>query len=273
MGASIPQIGFGTYRIGDHDVCVDTVTTALDAGYRHVDTAEAYGNEEAVGDAVRAFGREEVFLATKILHPKFTGEDEYDADDIYETGRACLDRLGVDSVDLFYGVHWPDGEPPAYDPDAVAEACERLADDGAFDAFGVCNLTPSLIGDLDAATSLSIDALQVELHPLLPRPKLREYCAREDIDVVAYGPLGNGAILDDPDLRAVADDHDATVAQVSLAWLAEKGVHPIPKSTDEAHIRENLASLELDLPAEAVARIDAIDREHRVYDPDYAPNW
>ena len=271
--ADIPVLGLGTYRQTDPPQCERSVRTALDVGYRHIDTAEAYQNEEAVGAAIvnSDVARDEVFLATKVLHPKFT--ESYAAEDIIASGRACLDRLDVDSVDLFYGIHWPDGDPPAYDPEAVAEACETLADEGAFDRFGVCNLTADLIDDFDDATSLEIDALQVEMHPLLPQEALREYCEANDISIVAYGPLGNGEILDVPELNEIGDKYDVSAAQVSLAWLREQGVAPIPKATSEAHIRDNWHSLDLDLDDEDLAMIDGIDRRQRIYDPDYAPDW
>ena len=269
----IPELGLGTYRNDEYDQCRESVGTALEIGYRHVDTAEAYRNEGAVGDAIDAstVGRDEVYLATKVLHPRFT--DDYSAGAIYEAGLACLDRLGVESVDLFYGIHWPGGDPPAYDVDAVAEACERLHDEGAFDRFGVCNLTPELVDEVRGATSLAVDALQVEMHPLLPQADLRAYCDDRGIDVVAYGPLGNGLVLDVPELVEVADRHGVSPARVSLAWLRDRGVHPIPKATAEAHIRDNWASRSLELDADDHAVIDGIGREERVYDPDYAPGW
>ncbi|MFB6130486.1 MAG: aldo/keto reductase [Salinigranum sp.] len=270
---SIPPLGLGTYRNDDHDTCVESVKTALNVGYRHVDTAEAYGNEDAVGEGIRAsdVDREDVFLGTKVLHPKFT--DSYAKEDILASARACLERLGVDSVELFYGIHWPNGQPPAYDLDEVAAACEEFYDEGGFERFGVCNLTPDLVDDVRAATELTVDALQIEMHPLLPQEEVRAYCEDADIDVVAYGPLGNGEILDDPTLLEVADRHGVSTAQVSLAWLREKGVHPIPKAVGEAHVRDNWRSLDLELDDADVAAIDDIDRTVRVYDPDYAPVW
>lgn len=269
----VPTLGLGTYRNDDPEQCAMSVRTALDVGYRHIDTAEAYGNEAAVGDGLRAADveREAVFLATKVLHPKFT--DSYETDAIVESGRACLDRLEVEQVELFYGIHWPNGEPPAYDVDAVARACEQLHDEGRYDHLGVCNLTPPLIDEFRDAVDLPVEAVQVEMHPLWPQRELRAYCADHDIDLVAYGPLGNGLVFDDPTLEQVATDRGVSVAQVSLAWLREQGVAAIPKATGEGHIRDNFGSLDLDLTDDELATIDGIDREERVYDPPYAPNW
>lgn len=266
----VPNLGLGTYRNDEPEQCAESVRTALKTGYRHVDTAEAYGNEEAVGEgiATSSVPREDVFLATKVLHPKFT--DDYRTESIVENGRACLERLGVDSVDLFYGVHWPGGD---YDPEDTFEACARLDDEGAFDSLGVCNVTPALIDEAREVSDVPISAVQVEMHPLLQQEELREYCERHGMDLVAYAPLGNGRMLDVPELQEIADKHGASPAQVSLAWLREKDVSSIPKATGEAHIRENWQSLELDLDDEDVREIDSIDRQERQYDNPYAPDW
>jgi 2,5-diketo-D-gluconate reductase B len=266
----VPALGLGTYRNDDPAECTESVRTALEVGYRHVDTAEAYGNEAAVGEGIASSSvpREDVFLATKVLHPKFT--DNHATESIIENGRGCLERLGVDSVDLFYGVHWPGGD---YDPEDTFEACARLDDERAFDHLGVCNMTPELIDEARDVSNVSIDAVQVEMHPLLQQAELREYCGRHGIELVAYAPLGNGRVLDVFELQEIADERDASPAQVSLAWLCEKCVASIPKSAREDHIRENWGSLELELDDEDVRKIDSIDRQERQYDNPYAPDW
>lgn len=272
MGANtaIPAPGLGTYRVTDHDQCVANVSTALDVGYRHIDTAEAYQNEDAVGEAIAdsSVPYEDVFLATKVLHPKFT--DDYSEDAVEANARACLDRLGVETVDLMYGVHWPGGD---YDPEATFAACETLYDEGLFDQLGVCNLTVELLEEAQEHSSVPISVLQVEMHPLLPQEELRAYCADEDITLVAYGPLGNGRIFDVPEIQEIAEKHGVSAAQVSLAWAREQGVVPIPKATGREHIADNWESWDLKLPSEDLEAIDAIDREERQYSPDYAPDW
>lgn len=269
----IPTLGLGTYRNDDPDTCETSVRTALEVGYRHIDTAEAYGNEVAVGEGIRSSSvpRSDVFLGTKVLHPKFT--DSYATEDIVASAHACLDRLEVDRVELFYGIHWPNGEPPAYDVDDVARACEQLHDEGVYDHLGVCNLTPSLLDAFQEACDVPVDAIQVEMHPLLPQRELRAYCEDHDMDLVAYGPLGNGLVLDDPTVQRLADQRGTSPAQVSLAWLREQGVAAIPKATSEAHIRDNFASLELTLDDEELATLDDLGPTERVYDPPYAPDW
>ena len=268
----IPTIGLGTYRLTDESACVASVRSALEVGYRHVDTAEAYGNEEAVGRGIAEadVSREDVFLATKVLHPKFTEDDGYTREGIVDNVRSCLDRLGVDRVDLLYGVHWP---ASGYDPEATFAACADVVDEGLADHIGVCNVTPALIDEARAHSSVPIDAVQVEMHPLLPQAELRAYCDDNDVAFVAYAPLGNGAVLSDPVLSEIAEDHGASAAQVSLAWVREKGAHAIPKASSRDHIEDNWGSLELELDADDVRRIDEEVLEERQYDPDYAPEW
>ncbi|MFC6716941.1 aldo/keto reductase [Natrialbaceae archaeon GCM10025810] len=259
----IPVLGLGTWQNDDPDQCAESVRTALEAGYRHVDTAQAYDNEEAVGEGIaRAdVDREEVFLATKVWTSNLAH------DDVLETARASVDRLGVDSVDLLY-VHWP---ADAYDPEETLPAFAELHDEGLIDAVGVSNFEPT---DLEVALDVCdapIVANQVEMHPLLPQEDVREACENYDVQVVAYSPLARGAVFDRPEIREVADEHDATEAQVSLAWLREKGAAAIPKATGEEHIRDNWESLALELDDEDVRKIDSIEETDRQVDPSFAP--
>lgn len=267
---SIPNPGLGTYRVTDPEECESSVRTALSVGYRHIDTAEAYQNEAAVGAALASadVSREDVFLATKVLHPKFT--DDYSRGAIVESMHACLDRLEVETVDLMYGVHWPGGD---YDPGETMAACAEIVDEGLTDTIGVCNMTPELVDEAREHSDVPISVLQVEMHPLLQQREIQTYCDESDMTLVAYAPLGNGAILDVPELQEIGTRYDASAAQVSLAWLREKGAATIPKSTSEGHIRENFESGGLDLEAADVQAIDDIGREERQYDPDYAPDW
>ncbi|WP_331235881.1 aldo/keto reductase [Natronorarus salvus] len=267
---SVPALGLGTYRNTEYERCKGSVLTALDVGYRHIDTAEAYRNEEAVGDALATSDvpREEVFLATKVLHPKFA--DGYDAASIVDAAHSCLERLGVEYVDLFYGVHWPgDG----YDAEETFAACTSLYEEGTVRQLGVCNMTPVLLEEARSVSDVPISALQVELHPLLPQAELRSYCDTHDISVVAYAPLGNGRMFEVPELLEIAEERDVGVAQVSLAWLRRKGVAAIPKATGTDHIRENWGSLEVELTDDELRKIDDILHEERQYDPEYAPKW
>jgi 2,5-diketo-D-gluconate reductase B len=259
----MPMLGLGTWQNDDAEQCAESVRTALEMGYRHIDTAQAYDNEEAVGEGIAeaAVDREDVFLATKI----WTSNLGYD--DVHETARESLERLGVDSVDMLY-VHWP---ADAYEPEETLRAFSELYDDDLIDSVGVSNFMPE---DLERAMDVCdapIAANQVELHPLLPQEKLRETCQNYDVDVVAYSPLARGAVFDKPEIQDVAAAHGVSEAQVSLAWLREKGVTAIPKATGTAHLEDNWESLTIELGRDDVDTIDAIDAIGREVDPEFAP--
>ena len=261
----MPALGLGTWENDDPAQCTESVTTALDAGYRHVDTAQIYQNEAAVGEGIAAadVDREDVFLASKVWIDQLAHED------VIDSTRESLNKLGVESVDLMY-VHWPSG---TYDPAETLPAFAELRDRGLIDRIGVSNFEPE---HLDAATDALGEtpfANQVEMHPLLRQEELREYADDNDIELVAYSPLARGTVLDDPTVGEIAEKHDVSAAQVSLAWLREKGVTAIPKATGEDHIRDNLASLELELDDEDVNAIDTLGRTDRQLNPDFGPDW
>jgi len=259
----MPMLGLGTWENDDHDQCVETVRTALEMGYRHIDTAQAYRNEAAVGEGIAAadVDREDLFLATKVWISNLSYED------VHATVEDSLDRLGTDYVDLLY-VHWPAGE---YDPAETLRAFDELVDHGAVDRVGVSNFEPEHVGTAREHLAAPVFANQVEMHPLLPQTELQEYAAETGLELVAYSPLKRGELLDEPTLTAIAEEHGVSAAQVSLAWLREKGVTTIPKATGDAHIRDNFESSSLSLSEEEVRRIDDIDRRDRQLDPDFAP--
>ncbi|APW99165.1 aldehyde oxidoreductase [Halobiforma lacisalsi AJ5] len=261
--SGVPMLGLGTWQNTDAEACTESVRTALEMGYRHIDTAQAYDNEEAVGEGIERadVDREDVFLATKIWIDNLSRED------VLETARESLDRLGVDYVDLLY-VHWPARE---YDPEETLAAFDQLYDEGLIENVGVSNFLPEQLEEAAEILDAPILANQVELHPLLPQERLREACAANDVEVVAYSPLARGEVFDQPEIGEVAEKHGVSEAQVSLAWLREKGVIAIPKATGEAHIRDNWESLSLDLDDEDVEAIDAIDARERQVDPDFGP--
>jgi 2,5-diketo-D-gluconate reductase B len=259
----MPVLGIGTWQNTDPEQCAESVRTALEMGYRHVDTAQIYGNEDAVGDGIAAadVDRDEVFLATKVWIDSLAPED------VHATFDDSLDRLGTDYVDLLY-VHWPARE---YDPAETLAAFEELHEDGRVDRIGVSNFEPRNLDEAREVLDAPLFANQVELHPMLPQAELREYCVDAGIEVVGYSPLARGQVFEHDVVTDVADAHDASAAQVALAWARRKGVTAIPKATSEAHIEDNWASLSLDLTDEEVDRIDAIEQRDRRVDPDFAP--
>ncbi|GAB7093619.1 aldo/keto reductase [Halolamina litorea] len=257
----LPDIGFGTSGATGDD-CVESVRTALDAGYRFLDTAQMYDNEPAVGAGMRLadVDRDDVVLASKIL------PDNLGYEDAKRTSEESLKRLDVDAVDLLY-VHWPTG---AYDPEESLRALDELHEAGVARSVGVSNFTPELLDEAREILDADITAHQVECHPLFPQDELRAYADDHGHTLVGYCPLGQGEIFDTPELQTVADRHDTSVAAVCLAWAMEKGVVPIPQSTDPEHIRANYEATALELTDEDVATIDGIEDEERLIDPDAA---
>jgi len=260
----MPRLGLGTWQNTEGDQCAESVRTALEAGYRHVDTAQAYDNEESVGEGIAAadVDREDVFLATKVWKSNLAH------DDVLSTAEESLDKLGVDYVDLLY-VHWPADE---YDPEGTLSAFDRLYEEGKIENVGVSNFQPRHLDEAREILDAPVFANQVEMHPLLPQDELVEYGREHDVNLVAYSPLARGEVFDVPEIREVAEKHDASPAQVSLAWLLQRdGVAAIPKATGEEHILDNWGARDLDLDGEDVATIDSIDTRDRKVDPDFGP--
>lgn len=256
----IPPLGLGTGgdSYPDGDELANAVRTALEIGYRHVDTAQMYGNQPAIarGMAASDVPREEIFLTSKVS----PGDLDYDG--VKRSARHSLERLDVERLDLLY-VHFPTG---AYDPAETFAAFDDLREEGAIDAVGVSNFTPAQVAEAREYADSPIVADQVEMHPWCQQEELLQYARETDLAVVAYCPLIRGRVFDDPVVRDVASERDVSPAQVSLAWLLEKDVRVIAKSTSPAHLRDNFAALELELDAEAVARIDAIERTEKLVD-------
>ena len=261
--SEMPMVGLGTWKNSDPEACAESVATALDTGYRHIDTAQAYGNEAAVGDGIKqaAVDREDVFLATKIWI------DNLAYDDVLETAEASLDRLGVDSVDLLY-VHWPSR---TYEAEETLAAFNELYDQGKIDRIGVSNFEPEQLAEAIELSDAPIVANQIEIHPLLQQEELREVCADHDVELVAYSPLARGEVFDIPEIESIADDHGVSPAQISLAWLRHHGITAIPKATSGEHIRDNWASLSVSLSDAEIDTIDSIDTTDRRVDPDFGP--
>ncbi|MFW5963975.1 MAG: aldo/keto reductase [Natronomonas sp.] len=260
----LPALGIGTYENTDYEVCANSVETALNVGYRHVDTAEGYDNEAAVGDGIVTSGvdREDVFLATKV------SPDNLAYDDVLEHARASIDRLGVETLDLLY-VHWP---IRAYDREATLAGFDELYDEGLIRNVGLSNFTPELLEAAIETLEAPLFAHQVECHPLFQQDELRALAREHGHHLVAYTPLAKGDVTEVPELVDIAEKHDATPAQVALSWLLSKEpVSAIPKSATPEHIRENFGALEVTLDDEDVARIDGIDREKRYVDFEEAP--
>jgi 2,5-diketo-D-gluconate reductase B len=264
QGVRMPRIGLGTWPMKGAE-CQQAVESALALGYRHVDTAEMYGNEDAVGAAIAAtrLPREEIFLTTKIWNDKPNGAAIRRAFD------ASLKRLATPHVDLLL-IHWPSPELDL--PDAL-KALAAIRAEGRAKAIGVSNFPPKLLQRAIGA-GVHLACLQVEFHVLLDQSRLLAITRANGMALTAYTPLAKGANLDMPVMRDVAAKHGATVAQVALAWLlAQDGVAMVPKAASPARQRENLGALTLKLDAADLAAIGALPKDRRLVNPAMAPDW
>lgn len=263
----MPRLGQGTWPITDRNDCVRMVRAGLDAGYRHVDTAQMYDNEAHVGEAVEGSDvpREEVFLATKLVGSNLS----YDR--VLESAEESLDRLRTDSVDLLY-VHFPRGD---YDPEETLPAMDELVDRGLVNHIGLSNFTPAYLDEALDVLDHDLYAHQAEMHPLLHQRELRAYAREHGHRFVAHTPLARGEVFDVPLLAESAAEYGVSQAELSIAWLCSKeNVHPIPKSTNSDHLRANLAAATLDVDPPDLERIDSLHewRQQRVNNPGN-PAW
>ncbi|MEU6464098.1 aldo/keto reductase [Streptomyces sp. NPDC046976] len=256
-GVEMPQVGFGVWQVPD-DEAERAVGTALEAGYRSIDTAAAYGNEEGTGRAIAASGlpREEIFVTTKL----WNSDQGYDA-----TLRAfdtSLGKLGLDHLDL-YLIHWP---LPARDLYVdTYKALEKLYADGRVRAVGVSNFLPEHLRRLAEETSVIPAVNQIELHPHLQQHAAREYHAEQGIRTEAWSPLGQGkGLLEVPAIVAIAQKHNRTPAQVVLRWHVQQGTIVIPKSVTPSRIKENIEVFDFSLDAEDLAAIGALNEDRRI---------
>ena len=245
-GNEIPLLGLGVWQVKPGDEAENAVRWALELGYRHIDTAQAYGNEESVGRGLRDSGvpREEVFITTK-FYPR--GEDpEAEAE-------KSLERLGVDEVDL-YIIHWPQGGPTWAWP-----GMERAHRSGYARSIGVSNFDVDELDAVMAVADVAPVVNQVQFSPVKHRRALVEACERHSIALEAYSPLGTGEILDDPAVSEVAERTGRTAAQVLLRWGVQRGIPEIPKSSKRERIEENARIFDFELSDADMEALDALD--------------
>ncbi|MDX3537709.1 aldo/keto reductase [Streptomyces sp. MB09-01] len=250
----MPQLGFGVWQVPDAEA-EHAVGTALEAGYRSIDTAAVYGNEKGTGKAVAASGvpREELFVTTKLWNgPK----RRWGRDEVLRAFDESLGKLGLDHVDL-YLIHWP--RPMRDDFVAIWKTFEEIAASGRAKAVGVSNFRPEDLERLAAESALVPAVNQVELHPLFPQAELRAVHAARGIATEAWSPLGQGKeLLTLPAVVALAGKYGRSAAQVVLRWHLQQGNIVIPKSVTPARIRENLDVFDFELEAADVAALDAL---------------
>jgi 2,5-diketo-D-gluconate reductase B len=267
MHTTIPQLGLGTFRLKDGQA-IDAVATGLELGYRHIDTAQIYGNEAEVGQALAASGvaRADVFVTTKIWTENLA------ADRLRASLEESLAKLRTDYVDLAL-IHWPAPGGAV----AVAESMAALLaarDAGLARAIGVSNFPIALMREAIAAVGAdNIATNQVEAHPFLQNRALDAFLVDAGIHLTAYMPLAYGKVMTEPTIVRIARERGATPAQVALAWALARGHAVIPSSTRRVNLESNLRARELILSAQDLAAIDALDRGERLVNPDFAPRW
>ena len=253
-GQTIPQLGFGVFQI-DPAETAEAVRLALDAGYRHIDTAEMYRNEEGVGEGVRASGldRAEVFVTSKLSNAA------HEPDDARRAFDGTLKALGFDYVDLFL-IHWP--LPTLYGGDFVStwRTLEEFYESGRARSIGVSNFQVPHLRRLAAETQVVPAVNQIEVHPYFGNEEVRAYGAEHGILTEAWSPIAQGAVLGDPTISAIADRLGRTTAQVTLRWHIQRGDIVFPKSTTPSRIRENFQLFDFELTDEDMAAITALDK-------------
>jgi 2,5-diketo-D-gluconate reductase A len=261
-GVEIPQLGFGVFQIKPAET-VEATVAALEVGYRHIDTAEMYGNEKEVGEAIRRSGvpREEVFVTSKLnngFHARDAALKAFDG---------TLEALGFDYLDLFL-VHWP---LPGIDVDYVEtwRAMEEIYAGGKVRAIGVSNFKQHHLNRLFAETEIRPAANQIEIHPYLAQDDLRAFDAEHQIVTEAWSPIAQGKVLDDPAIVAIAANLGRTPAQVVLRWHIQRGDVVFPKSVNRSRMEENFALFDFELSEGDMAALTGLDRAERTGpDPD-----
>lgn len=256
----MPAIGFGTWKLSG-DLGKKSVLSALQVGYRHIDTASHYDNHTVIAEAINESGldREDVFITTKLWMT------DYHRDDVYRACQKALTELKSDYIDL-YLMHWPDRTIPF---EETLKAMNDLKEKGMIKAIGVSNFTINHLKDA-LKTGVEISVNQVEFHPSLYQKELKEFCDENGIVLTAYSPLAQGQEVELPLMKELGAKYGRSPAQVVLNWILNKGVVAIPKATDLTSIRDNFASQEWDLLAEDIEKIDSLNLKNRVYNPSFS---
>ncbi|MBR1268603.1 aldo/keto reductase [Bradyrhizobium sp. AUGA SZCCT0222] len=265
QGIALPRLGLGTFRL-QGDACRAAVESAIALGYRHLDTAEMYGNEEAIGAAIAAsrIARKDLHVTTKVWNENLAPAAIRRAFD------ASLKKLRLDQVDL-YLVHWPSRD---MNLPAIFETLMKLKQEGRTRAIGVANFNIALLKTVVEEIEAPIACNQVEYHAMLDQTKLRQYLTAKSIPLVAYCPLAQGRVASDEVLTAIGRKHDASAAQVALKWLLDQdGVAAIPKASRAESQKANLDALKLRLDDDDRKAIAALPKDKRCVNPAFGPAW
>jgi diketogulonate reductase-like aldo/keto reductase len=264
-GGKMPVLGIGTFQ-SQGDVCRNAVKTALDVGYRHVDTASMYENETSVGQGIKDSGvpRDDIFLTSKLKI------NHLDPDGVRASCENTLRKLNTDYLNLLL-IHWPEESVPLAD---TLGAMADLKKDGKIRHLGVSNFTADWITRAIAAIDEPIFCNQIEYHPFLTQDPVSKLCREKGIGVTAYSPLARGQVVNDQRLQAIGSKYNKSAAQIALRWIIQKpGTIAIPKGTSEEHIRANFDIFDFELEPNDIITIDALEKDHRLINPDWAPRW
>ncbi|MFE5430480.1 aldo/keto reductase [Peribacillus simplex] len=253
-GVKMPQLGFGVFKVKNGNETVESVKKAIEVGYRAIDTAAIYENEEGVGQAIRECGvpREELFITSKVWNTEQGYETTLQAFD------DSLNRLGLEYLDL-YLIHWP-GKDKYLE---TWRALEKLYKDGKVKSIGVSNFHVHHLENLLANSEVKPVVNQIELHPLLTQAEIRDYCAKHEIKVESWSPLGRGNLLEEPTINHIAKKHGKSSAQVLIRWHLQHDLVVIPKSITPSRIEENAEVYDFSLSLNEMNQIDALNKNER----------
>lgn len=253
-GVKIPSIGFGTYKLGDYDDTINSVKNAIKMGYRQIDTAAFYKNEEAVGLGIKEskINREDIFLVTKLWN------DNHGYENTMKSFNDSIKKLGVDYLDL-YLVHWPNKLNSE-----TWRAFEDLYKMGKVKAIGVCNFKEGHIEELKKAANIMPMVNQIEVHPYRTQKNIISYCKDNNIQVVAWGPIMRGRIFSDPIMIKLSNKYNKSIPQITLRWHLQNGIIPIPKSSNIERIKSNLDIFDFEISDEDMNLINKLNKDEHV---------
>ncbi len=263
QGEKVPVLGYGTFELSGKS-CEEGVAHALELGYRHIDTAQAYENESQVGEGIRRSGvkREEIFLTTKVWYTDLS------RDAVLRTSEESLKRLGTDYVDLLL-IHWPVDDVPLKE---TLGAFVALKEEGRTRRIGVSNFPLARLQEAENLTRIFCN--QVECHPFLSQETLLPHMRKQDILLTAYSPVARGKVMEEPVLKELGEKYGKSPVQVALRWLVQQDkVAAIPKAAKASHRESNIAIFDFELTAEEMGRVSGLARGERLIDPDWAPRW
>lgn len=253
-GIDIPKIGFGTYKLKDENETIDTIKYALKVGYRFIDTASFYGNEEWIGKAIKEskIKREDIFLATKVWN------DSHGYDKAIDSFEKSMKKLDIDYLDLLL-IHWPTKLNKE-----TWRAFESLYELGKVRAIGVCNFKIGHLEELRKTAKIMPMVNQIEVHPCFSQKEIVNYCNNYKIQVIGWSPIMKGQLLEVPLMMDLAEKYNKTIAQIALRWHIQKGIIPIPKSSHYGRIADNIDIFNFELSEEDMIKIDRLDRNETV---------